>query len=274
MLWIPFLNVRIGQYSRSWTSVRLGARSATRLRLNTGHRIRSVVPSQRRQTGNVACDQRDTAGTGQGHVTRCDARDPSVGLIVETPGDAAPKDDSVTLREALLKAVSTSPGRFLATTEGIQEKSDSDWATDLEKSVWVVAEQDGEVIGLAAAKQPYGDDSWEYDKTSTRFIESVWIDPSMRRRGLGERIVRYLIEQQRLSKPKVQRFYLWVFKDNEPAIALYKQMGFTETGRESTPPGRTIPELQYLLEVYGTPGDDDELQQGNYDLKYRVLDAK
>jgi ribosomal protein S18 acetylase RimI-like enzyme len=173
-------------------------------------------------------------------------------------------------------AVSTSPEAFLATKESLLRKSVSDWETDLGESIWVVAERDSKVVGLAAAKRPYGQDSWEYDETSARFIESVWIDPSMRRRGLGGRIVRYLIEQQRLRDPKVQQFYLWVFEDNKPAIALYKQMAFTRTRRSSIPSGRTIPELQYLLEVYGTPGDDHELKMKheNYGLKYRVLGTK
>jgi ribosomal protein S18 acetylase RimI-like enzyme len=224
----------------------------------------------------VARDQRDIAGTGQGHVTRGDARDPSAGPIDGTPGYPAQKHDSDTLREALLEAVSTSPGRFLATTESILEKSVSYWAADLQESVWVVVEQDSKVVGLAAAKQPYGEDSWKYDKISARFIESVWIDPSMRRRGLGDRIVRYLIEQQRLRDPRAHQFYLWVFADNKPAIALYEQMGFTHTLRSSFPPGRAIPELQYLLNVYSATGDDDELSmtEGNYELKYRVLGAK
>jgi ribosomal protein S18 acetylase RimI-like enzyme len=231
----------------------------------------------------VACDQRDTAGTGQGHVTRCDARDLSAGPIDETPGDDALKGDSGTLREALLMAVSTSPGRFLATKESLLGKSPSDWAADLRESIWVVAEQDSKVVGLAAAKRPYGEDSWEYDEASERFIESVWIDPSMRRRGRGGRIVRYLIEQQRLRDPKVQQFYLWVFDDNIPAIALYEQMGFKPTGRSSIPEGRVSPEIQYRLLFDSGEPEEHELAENdkarekdwaNYGLRYRVLGSK
>jgi ribosomal protein S18 acetylase RimI-like enzyme len=284
VLWIPLLNVRIGQYSRSWTSVRLGARSATRLRLNSGHRIRSVVSSQRRQTGNVACDQRDVAETGQGHVTRCDARDPSAGPIDWTPRDDAPEDDSVTLREALLTAVSTSPDAFLATEESLLRKSASDWATDLQESTWVVAEQGGKVVGLAAAKLPYGEDDWEYaDEASARFIESVWIDPHMRRHGLGSHLVSYLIEQQRVRDPRVQQFYLWVFFENIPAISLYEQMGFKPTGRSSIPEGRVDPEVQYCLSFDSGEPEEDELAESNkerekdwanYGLRYRALGSK
>ena len=180
-------------------------------------------------------------------------------------------------------AVSTSPDAFLATEESLLRKSSSDWATDLRKSIWVVAEQNSKVVGLAAAKRPYGEDSWEYDETSARFIESVWIEPSIRRRGLGGRVVSYLIEQQRLRDPKVEQFYLWVFEDNIPAIALYEQMGFKPTGRSSTPEGRTVPEIQYRLLFDSSVSEEAELTANkatpllgwaNYRLRYRVLGSK
>ena len=142
-------------------------------------------------------------------------------------------------------------------------------------------ERGTKVVGVAAAKRPYGADAdWnDAEKISSRFIESVWIDPSVRRHGLGDHLVKYLIEQQRLRDPRVQQFYLWVFSDNVPAIALYDQMGFKPTGVSSTPEGRSVPEVQYKLLFDSSELEEDELTENsrardkdlaNYGLRYRV----
>jgi ribosomal protein S18 acetylase RimI-like enzyme len=181
-------------------------------------------------------------------------------------------------------AVSTSPEAFLATKESLLRKSVLDWATDLDSSTWVVAGQGSKVVGLAAAKLPRAEDDWGYaDEASARFIESVWIDPSVRRQGLGGRLVKYLIERERAKNSEVNQFYLWVFEDNGPAISLYEQIGFKPTGRASIPAGRVDPEVQYRLLFDSGELEEDELMENkmaramdwvNYGLRYRVLGSK
>lgn len=55
----------------------------------------------------------------------------------------------------------------------------------------------------------------------------MWILPSHRRRGGG----RMLMEAALAARPEdVHKIELEVFPENEPAIALYRQMGFEEEG--------------------------------------------
>ena len=72
-------------------------------------------------------------------------------------------------------------------------------------------------------------------------LHRVGLDPPLdTREGLGERLVTYLIEQQRKADG-TQKFYLWVLDYNTPAIRLYERMGFKRTWRASE-----LPETQFL----------------------------
>ena len=56
----------------------------------------------------------------------------------------------------------------------------------------MVAERGGKGVGVAACKPPeQGKD--EESGHDSRYIESVWIDPDLRGRRLGERLIRYLM---------------------------------------------------------------------------------
>ncbi len=126
-----------------------------------------------------------------------------------------------------------------------------------------------EVLGIAAAKPPGGGDTTYADPTKACFIESVWIAPSIRGNGVGERLVTYLIEERR--KVGIQRFYLWVIDHNAPAIGLYDRMKFERTGRSAPLPAWRGREIQYLLAFDSDVTDDYELGQ-NVDA--RVLDQE
>lgn len=163
----------------------------------------------------------------------------------------------------------------MATADQLKDKPAEYWTKRLESATWAVVQCQGRVLGIAAAQPPEADHhpvSWG----RACFIESVWVDPSMRGRGIGERLVTYLMEQQRQAG--IQDFYLWVFDNNEPAIGLYKRMEFKPTGRPSDLVDRH--EIQYLRAFDSNLIDDDELarnqaarQQDRDDLgiTYRLL---
>jgi ribosomal protein S18 acetylase RimI-like enzyme len=198
------------------------------------------------------------------------------------------RGDARILREALLKSVITSPAAFLATFEDVRNRRPSYWQNELHRSTYAIVQQGSAVVGVAASKRIYDKRDLKYaDNRSARFIESVWIDPSFRRLGLGGRLVKYLIEQERAENPEIQHFYLWVFRDNVPAILLYEQMGFKPTDRQGRFPkevqfeqGRIRKEVQYELMFDSSEPDEDELTADkaerdrdwkNHGLRYRVL---
>ena len=62
-------------------------------------------------------------------------------------------------------------------------------------------------------------------KYETARIYSLAVDPEYRGRGIGERLVRYILDE--LETLGVGRCFLEVAQDNEPAKALYGRLGFT-----------------------------------------------
>lgn len=139
---------------------------------------------------------------------------------------------------------------------------------------------------LGKVKDPYAEADRERDKENITnspracFIESVWITPSVRRRGLGALLVRYLIEIQRAKG--IQDFHLWVFDKNRPAIELYERLGFRPTGLahvlDKSVHRSRIREIQYVR-VFdrassgdsGTALDALERDLLSYGVSYRLL---
>ncbi len=196
---------------------------------------------------------------------------------VRSSDDAAspstPSSDLDILHETILKSVTTSPGAFLATATELEAEPSEYWVNRLESSTWAVMQRGDQILGIAAAKPPGELDDYALQENAC-FIESVWIDPSMRGKGLGERLVTYLIEQQRKAAG-VQKFYLWVFDDNDPAIRLYRRMDFKPTGQPSE-----LPEIQFIRSFDSDLVDDDEAREDadarrwdweNYGITYRLL---
>ena len=129
-----------------------------------------------------------------------------------------PHRDAPVLRQARLDSVVTSPEAFLATADDIETKPDDHWHQELESATWAVVEVEGEVCGIVAAKPPdLVKDSYAREEAAC-FIESVWIAPAVRGRGLGGQLLMYLIEAQ--CREDIEKFYLWVLDENSSAIEL------------------------------------------------------
>lgn len=189
----------------------------------------------------------------------------------------APCSDWGLLRDTILKSIATSPGAFLATADELKAESPEYWEERLKSSTWAVVQRGNEILGIAAAKPPSDTDRYALREKAC-FIESVWVDPSLRRKGVGERLVTYLIEQQRSAR--IHKFYLWVFDYNSPAIRLYDRMDFKRTGRASRLLRRF--EIQFVRAFDSDVVDEDELKQNDADrerdqeafgISYRLLTA-
>ena len=136
--------------------------------------------------------------------------------------------DAKILHDAVREAKRTSPDSFLTTAEDVDAKSLDYWIDEMASSTWAVAEREGGVVGVAAAKRPDPDKDRE-DPATARYIESVWIAPDLRGHGLGQRLIKYLLEAECRKNQHVRQFLLWVFTTNFPAIGLYEHMGFVVT---------------------------------------------
>ena len=54
------------------------------------------------------------------------------------------------------------------------------------------------------------------DPATARYIESVWVTPGLRRRRLGERLIKYLLTAEYLENHCIRQFLLWVYVTNVP----------------------------------------------------------
>ena len=86
-------------------------------------------------------------------------------------------------------------------------------------SLWLVAVEDGKLLGYVGSQSVMG----EAD------MMNVAVEPESRRRGIGRRLVEDLV--QALKDRQVNSLTLEVRASNEPAKALYEQLGFLQIGR-------------------------------------------
>ncbi len=183
--------------------------------------------------------------------------------------------DAEILNEAMREAVRSSPGSFLKTVEDVEAEQPDYWVNEVRSAKWAIAQRDGEVVGIAASKRPDPVMDPE-DPATARYIESVWVAPGLRRRRLGERLVKYLLAAEYWGNPHIRQFALWVYADNNSAMKLYEHIGFARTP-ERNEGART--EVKYRLdfdpEVHTTIGlaangsrHHDRLHRG---VTYRLL---
>lgn len=86
-------------------------------------------------------------------------------------------------------------------------------------SLWLVAMEDGQLAGYVGSQSVMGESD----------MMNLAVDPAFRRRGVGQSLVRALIEA--LGKHGNRSLSLEVRASNAPARALYQNLGFSQVGR-------------------------------------------
>lgn len=194
---------------------------------------------------------------------------------METKVNSALRWDAEILHSAMCKAVGTSPDSFSKTVEELDAEPPDYWVAEIKSAKWAVAQRGGEVVGVAASKRPNPDMDGE-DPATSRYIESVWVAPGLRRKRLGERLIKYLLTAEYWTNPYITQFVLWVYANNAPAMRLYEHIGFVKT------PERNVgvrTEIKYRLEfspeahtTIGLGGNGAQRQnQLHRGVTYRVL---
>lgn len=130
--------------------------------------------------------------------------------------------DWAELRDLRLTALRESPAAFLSTYAQESAWTDDDWRREAGRGDWLVeTEGDRPVAMLGATPE------WDIPE-SDRYLSYLWVAPGRRRRGLGERLVRSMLD--RLRDSGVEWAWLWVLDGNDPARRLYERLGFVSTG--------------------------------------------
>ena len=148
----------------------------------------------------------------------------------EHPGRHAPMhlhevrpDDWATHRDIRLEMLQNAPDAFWYTYADEAVYDEADWRERIE-GAWLVQARDADgVIGSAGLGS-----HWEPARATTATLFGMYVAPRARGRGVGEALVRAVLDEaRRLGKSVV---VLEVASTNEPAIALYERCGFVRTG--------------------------------------------
>ena len=119
-----------------------------------------------------------------------------------------------------LAALEEAPHAFGSTYQREVGQSDEAWIRRLAGRTRFVAEADGVVAGTVS-----GGDG---DSTGAAAMTAMWVDPRFRRQGVGDLLVKTVIEWARAAG--YEEMFLWVTDGNTNAERLYRRNGFARTG--------------------------------------------
>jgi ribosomal protein S18 acetylase RimI-like enzyme len=126
------------------------------------------------------------------------------------------------LRRARLEALIDSPQAFTSSHATESRWAEVEWRRSFHAAKWIVAREAENVIGLARSVE-------EPERPATaRHLESIWVAPAHRRRGVFRAQLHVLAEMER--RAGVTELLLWVLEDNQGAERAYEALGFEPTG--------------------------------------------
>jgi ribosomal protein S18 acetylase RimI-like enzyme len=126
-----------------------------------------------------------------------------------------------TLRTARLEALLDSPHSFASSYALESAWGELEWLPLFDASTWLVAREDERVIGLVRSVGVP-------EMPSARHLESIWVAPTYRRRGVLRHLI--LATAQTERRMGVTHLLLWVLEDNDEAQLAYEALGFEQTG--------------------------------------------
>jgi GNAT superfamily N-acetyltransferase len=152
-------------------------------------------------------------------------------------------DEWQRLRALRLRALAGAPMAFSSSLAREEAFPDDLWreraaaGAEGDDRVTVVAEQDGELVGLATGLLPGAPGT---DVTVPTLV-GMFVDGSVRRQGAGAALIEQIAAWVRDRGQN--RLALWVTSTNEAAIALYRRCGFHAT-RQTRPLPHTPTETE------------------------------
>jgi ribosomal protein S18 acetylase RimI-like enzyme len=149
------------------------------------------------------------------------------------------------LRAARLYALLDSPDAFTSSYAQESAWGKPEWQRVLDAATWIVARDGQNVVGLAKSVR-------EPARPSTRYVESAWVAPTHRRRGVLRDLLYALLE---INRPVgVTELMLWVLEENHAAQRAYQALGFESTGERQILPAAGRFERRLRLGIRRLPG--------------------
>lgn len=131
-------------------------------------------------------------------------------------------DDAERLRDLRIRSLRDAPEAFGQTITDATARERQDWqqqarqASSGDRRAWFIAEDEsGRPVGLVQGRRR---------PPEHLLIFSMWVDPLLRRTGLGRQLIEGVEAWARTWGGRWS--VLWVFGTNEPAIRFYRRLGF------------------------------------------------
>ena len=131
------------------------------------------------------------------------------------------------LRDLRLKALEDAPEAFSIQLAEAATELDDSWrerarrGAEGKDEVVIVAQDDSTLIGMAAGRLAE-------DETAEAWLFAMWVEPTQRGDGIGERLLRGVVHWAR--ERGADRLRLTVTEDNAAAMNLYLRSGFAPSG--------------------------------------------
>jgi ribosomal protein S18 acetylase RimI-like enzyme len=130
-------------------------------------------------------------------------------------------DEWETLHDIRLAALDDSPDLFFNTYADEDRFDESRWRAEFDRGEWHVGERNGHTISLLGCTRDASIPDF------ARNLEYLWVSPEARKEGVAYSMVMHVLA--RLRALDVRTAFLWVLDGNEPAIKLYKRIGFVSS---------------------------------------------
>ncbi len=141
-------------------------------------------------------------------------------------------------RRVRLAALQEAPSAFGSTFADEVRRDERSWRRALVDRARFVAEVDGAVAGTASGGAG--------DTSGAAALTAMWVDPRFRRQGIGEVLVKTVVEWATTSHHDL--LLLWVTDGNIDAERLYRRAGFVRTGAvQDVRPGHLEYEMSLKL---------------------------
>ena len=135
----------------------------------------------------------------------------------------ASESDWESFRDIRLKALLTDPEAFGGTYEKYSKLSQQDWESILSdpNSEWFAAKEGAKFVAMAGVYYPR-----EENLPHHAFIKAVYSDPDYRGKGIGESLLKDIIEKLKVD-PNITNVQLGVRGSQQEAIKMYHNLGFS-----------------------------------------------
>ncbi|MFX4287655.1 N-acetyltransferase family protein [Janibacter sp. G349] len=135
---------------------------------------------------------------------------------------ALTEDEWETYRTLRLEALQESPEAFVADHDTEAAEPEEFWRARMERSVRLVAETEGEQVGVVSI----GSVSEDKGETAGQLF-GLWVNPQWRGRSVAANLVR---QGARIAADQgLRHLYYWVGSDNGRAVAFASSFGFRPT---------------------------------------------